>query len=88
MAIKPPLKSEAANHRISLDDLPSSALLDDPQLTEVLDLGPGTLSVWRCTGRVDLPYLKIGRSVRYRVGDVKEFLEKCKHASTGYQYER
>ena len=39
---------------------------------------PQTLDVWRSTRRVDLPYLKIGRIVRYRLADVDEWLERCR----------
>lgn len=38
-----------------------------------LPLNPGTLAVWRCIGRYDLPYEKIGRSVRYRLSDLRRF---------------
>lgn len=41
-------------------------LLDDKAAAELLDVTPGTLSVWRSTGRYGLPFLKIGRNVRYR----------------------
>lgn len=34
-----------------------------------------TLAVWRSTKRYPLPYLKFGRTVRYRYGDVKVFLK-------------
>ncbi|WP_366144094.1 helix-turn-helix domain-containing protein [Candidatus Accumulibacter sp. ACC012] len=41
-----------------------------------LDTAPGTLSVWRCTGRYNLPFVKIGRKVRYRRTDLVAWLEK------------
>lgn len=41
-------------------------LLDDHAAAAVLDVSPGTLSVWRSTGRYALPFLKIGRKVRYQ----------------------
>ena len=50
---------------INLHTLPVDTLLDDGQAA-VLGLKKGTLSIWRTTGRYDLPYLKIGRLVRYR----------------------
>lgn len=34
-----------------------------------------TLSVWRCTGRHALPYVKYGRMVRYRKKDVLAFID-------------
>jgi hypothetical protein len=45
-------------------------LLSPEQAAAFLDTSPGTLSVWRSTGRYALPFLKIGRKVRYRKGDL------------------
>ena len=39
---------------------------------------PTTLEHWRCTGRYRLPYTKIGRLVRYDVGDLDAFIEAHK----------
>lgn len=33
-----------------------------------------TLAVWRSTGRVHLPFVKVGGHVRYRPEDIKRFL--------------
>ena len=41
-------------------------LLNPPQAAEYLGLTEGTLSVWRCTGRYNLPFIKVGRMVKYR----------------------
>ena len=49
-------------------------LLDDKAAAAVLDVAPGTLSVWRSTGRYALPFLKIGRKVRYRRSDLDAWL--------------
>lgn len=61
---------------IDLDALPASHLLDDDDAAAALDTTPGTLSVWRSTGRYKLPFVKIGRKVRYRVGDLRAFIER------------
>ncbi|MCB1506867.1 MAG: helix-turn-helix domain-containing protein [Hyphomicrobiaceae bacterium] len=50
-------------------------LLDERAAAAVLDVAPGTLSVWRSTGRYNLPFLKVGRKVRYRRGDLLAWLE-------------
>lgn len=34
-----------------------------------------TLAVWRCNKRYQIPYIKIGRNVRYRIGDLKEWID-------------
>lgn len=50
-------------------------LLDEREAAEILDVTPGTLSVWRSVGRYKLPFLKIGRKVRYRRSDLAAWLE-------------
>jgi excisionase family DNA binding protein len=50
-------------------------LLDDNAAAALLDVSPGTLSVWRSTGRYALPFLKVGRKVRYRRSDLLAWLE-------------
>jgi hypothetical protein len=54
----------------------SKELLDDRAAAAVLDVTPGTLSVWRSTGRYALPFVKVGRNVRYRHSDLLAWLEK------------
>ena len=51
-------------------------LLDEKAAAQLLDMSPGTLSVWRSTGRYNLPFIKIGRNVRYRRADLVAWLEK------------
>ena len=50
-----------------------SALVDEKQAAEILGITAGTLSVWRCVRRYDLPYVKVGRAVRYRLSDLEAF---------------
>lgn len=50
-------------------------LLSEKEAAQLLDTSPGTLSVWRSTGRYNLPFLKVGRNVRYRRGDLLAWLE-------------
>lgn len=52
-----------------------STLLDDKQAAEYLTVTAGTLSVWRCTGRHCLPFIKVGHAVRYRLSDLDAWLE-------------
>lgn len=49
-------------------------LLDEAAAAEYIGMAKGTLGVWRSTKRYALPYLKIGRSVRYRQSALDEFL--------------
>ena len=50
-------------------------LLNEQEAAQILDTAPGTLSVWRSTGRYNLPFLKVGRSVRYRRTDLLAWLD-------------
>jgi hypothetical protein len=52
-----------------------SPLVDEKRAAEILGLADGTLSVWRCVRRYpELAYVKVGRSVRYRLADIEKFL--------------
>ena len=54
-------------------DRPPS-LLKPADAAAFLGVAAGTLSVWRCVHRYDLPYLKIGRKVMYSESDLLAFL--------------
>ena len=47
-----------------------------------LGLKPETLEIWRCSGRYALPYIKVGRLVRYRQRDLELWLEQRVATST------
>lgn len=59
----------------AVDATAPSDLLDEKPAAEFLDVSPGTLSVWRCTGRYALPFIKVGRRVKYRRTDLIAWLE-------------
>ncbi len=50
-------------------------LLTEDQAAEFLSIKPQTLAVWRMTGRNDLPYVKVGRAVRYRRADLIAWID-------------
>jgi excisionase family DNA binding protein len=50
-------------------------LLTPEQTAEILGISSETLNVWRCTKRYPLPYVKVGRLVRYRMSDLNQFIE-------------
>lgn len=54
------------------DDL----LLNDAEAAQLLGVSPATLSVWRCTGRYNIPFVKVGRLVRYRQADLVAWLDR------------
>lgn len=43
---------------------------------EYLDVETGTLATWRCTGRYNLPFVKIGRSVKYLFADLDALIAR------------
>lgn len=57
----------------------STKLLTPEAVADLLGMTLHTLAVWRCTKRVPLPYVKVGRSVRYRVADVEAFISSHLH---------
>jgi hypothetical protein len=60
---------------IPLDQLPDSTLLDPKPAARYLDVKEDTLAVWRATKRYPLRYVKIGKRVKYKAGDIKAFIE-------------
>jgi excisionase family DNA binding protein len=52
----------------------SSPLLTDDEVAKRLCVSVQTLSNWRCTGRNDLPFIRVGRCVRYSAEAVEKWL--------------
>lgn len=50
-------------------------LHDEKSAADFLGLEPGTLAVWRCNKRYNLPFVKMGRLVKYRESDLLAFIE-------------
>jgi excisionase family DNA binding protein len=53
-----------------------STLKTREQAAEYLSVREQTLAVWASTGRYSLPYVKVGRAVRYRLSDLDAFLAR------------
>ena len=53
----------------------SSDLLTRQQAAEFLGVKAQTLAVWATTKRYPLPYVRIGRKVKYRRADLERFIE-------------
>jgi len=53
-------------------------LLTNKEAAAVLDVAPGTLPIWRCKRRYNLPFVRVGRNVRYREKDLLAWLESRK----------
>jgi predicted DNA-binding transcriptional regulator AlpA len=54
----------------------SNNLLSPIQVSDILGISLGTLAVWRCTRRVKLPYVKVGRRVMYKQKAIDDFIER------------
>lgn len=58
------------------ETIQTEKLLSRREASAFLGLTEGTLAVWACTKRYELPYVKVGRLVKYRYSDIITFLEK------------
>lgn len=59
----------------TLNDLNPDQLLDIATTSAFLTIPEATLNIWRVRKNVKLPYVKLGKNVRYRVRDLIEFIE-------------
>ncbi len=59
----------------------SRELLGEKDAAQYLGIATGTLSVWRSTGRYKIPFIKVGRRVRYRRSDLETWLESRTHSN-------
>jgi hypothetical protein len=57
-----------------IHDAEPSELLTEVQVAAILGRAPSTLQKDRCYGR-GVPYIKAGQQVRYRVGDLVEYID-------------
>ncbi len=51
------------------------ATYDHYDAANYLGITPGTLNVWCCTKRHAIPYIKVGRLVKYRKAELDNWLE-------------
>lgn len=54
----------------------NSVLKSREEAAELLRVSAQTLAVWACTKRYNLPFVKIGRRVMYRLSDLHAFIER------------
>jgi excisionase family DNA binding protein len=57
-------------------------LLKEKEAAKVLGVKAQTLAVWRCLARYHLPFVKIGRNVRYLESDLLVWMESRKVRAT------
>ena len=60
-------------------------LLNRSEAAKLLGVKENTLAVWASSKRYKLPYVKVGRLVRYRKSDVIRFLQQRTVESTSNQ---
>jgi len=53
-----------------------SELLSPQTTADFLGIKAQTLATWRCVGRYDLPFVRVGRKIRYRREDIEAFVER------------
>ncbi len=63
--------------------LVSNPLLTREEAAEYLNVRPQTLALWATTGRYDLPMVRVGRRVRYRLSDLDRWIAKRTVSHTG-----
>jgi hypothetical protein len=61
----------------------ANALLTEDEAAALLKVQPATLATWRVRGRPNLPFVRIGRCVRYRQQDIGAFIEGHLYHSAG-----
>ena len=54
-------------------------LLTPPEAAAYIGVTENTLSVWRCVGRYNIPFIKVGRLVKYRKSALESFLVSRTH---------
>ena len=52
----------------------SAELFTPPEAAAYINVREQTLAVWRSSGRYDLRYVRCGRLIRYRKGDLDAWL--------------
>ncbi len=55
--------------------LQPNELITEDEAADLIGVRPQTLAVWRSTGRYDLPFIRVGRLVRYRVCDLETWIQ-------------
>ena len=63
--------------------LSKNPLLSRREAADFLRLRPQTLAVWAMRGRVDLPVVKIGGKVLYKLSDLEALVLRSTQRGTG-----
>ena len=60
-------------------------LLTTAEVSDILGVTEGTLMAWRSTSRYPLPFVKVGRLVKYRSQDIQEFIKQRLRTGTSLE---
>ncbi len=52
-------------------------LLSAGETADILGLKESTLAQFRWRGDKRLPWVKLGKSIRYKLADIEDFIERC-----------
>lgn len=65
-------------------------LLTETEAARFLRLAPGTLAVWRSRRRYNLPFVHVGRCIRYRLSDLQQWVKASvvSHSEESHEVER
>ena len=69
------LKTASAQHSAAPAYAVEDPLFTPEQVALYIGISHSTLSIWRCTKRYNLAYVKVGRLVRYRKSSCDAFLQ-------------
>lgn len=61
---------------------PTDRLVGETEASRLLGVKPSTLRKWRWSGRGPIRFIRVGRSVRYALCDIRAFVETGRRNST------
>lgn len=56
-------------------NMTKAELLSTPEAADYIGARPHSLEIWRASGRYRIPFVKVGRLVKYRRADLDRWLE-------------
>jgi excisionase family DNA binding protein len=67
------VNTTSLSHNMGFQDDP---IFTNNQAAEHIGVSPRTLEIWRCTKRNKIPFIKVGRLVKYRKSALDAFLDQ------------
>ena len=63
---------------MSIDTSNTNQLLNEIEVSKLLSVSRKTLQAWRWQ-KTNLPFVKLGSAVRYRLSDIEAYIEAATH---------